>query len=123
MEVLLDTNFVISCLMKKIDFLAELEMMGFTVKVPREVLQELKDLKKERKTGHAERTMIDVVFRLFEENKVKKTTLGGKNVDEGLIEKGKLGVYIATLDRGVKCEVPNRIVIDAARKRLRIERA
>ena len=43
MEVLLDTNFIISSLLKKIDFLGELEGMGFKIILPREVLQELKD--------------------------------------------------------------------------------
>ena len=122
MEALLDTNFIISCILKKIDFLGELEGMGFKVLLPREVLQELKDLKKER-TSHDERVAIGVAFKLFSSSKrVKKTTLGNNIVDDALIEKGKDGFYIATLDNGIKRQVPNRVIIDSAKMGLKIER-
>jgi len=123
MEVLLDTNFIISCVLKRIDFLEELGGMGFRIKVPLGVLQEMKDLKKEEKTSHVERQAIDVAFSLLEEGKVKKTRIGGKYVDDGLIRKGKTGIYIATLDREIKHSVPNKVVIDSARKCLKIERS
>ncbi|MFH1802790.1 MAG: hypothetical protein ABH864_05085 [archaeon] len=123
MEVLLDTNFIISCVLKRIDFLDELEGLGFKSRVPLGVLQEMKDLKKEGKTSHTERQAIDVAFALLEEAKVKKTRIGGKYVDEGLIQKGKKGVYIATLDREIKHHVPNKIVIDSAKKCLKVERS
>ena len=122
MEVLLDTNFIISCMLKKIAFLEELELMGFRVKVPREVLQEMKDLKKEGKTSRRERIAIDLAFEVIDQAKVKKMKVGGRNVDLGLIEKGQQGIYIATLDRGIKREIPNRVVIDSARKALKVER-
>lgn len=123
MEVLLDTNFIISCVLKRIDFISELEGMGFKVRVPKSVLQEMKDLKKENKTSRAERQAIDVAFALLEEDKrVKTTRIGGRYVDDGLIQKGKGGVYIATLDREIKHAVPNKVVIDSARKKLKVER-
>lgn len=122
MEVLLDTNFIISCLMKRIDFLEELEGMGFRVKVPREVLEEMKDLKKENKTSREERAMIDVAFQLFNERKTKRMNLGGRNVDEGLIAKGAQGIFIATLDRGIKTKIPNKVVVDNSKKGLKVER-
>ena len=123
MEVILDTNFIISCVLKRIDFLDELAVMGFKPVVPREVIEELKDLKKERKTSHEERVAIDVAFEMFEKQKVKKMKLGGLHVDDGLISRGKEGIYIASLDRGVKREVPNRIVISDAGNKLRVERS
>jgi rRNA-processing protein FCF1 len=122
MEVLLDTNFIISCVRKRIDFLEELSGMGFKPKVPREVLQEMKDLKKEGKTSYGERVAIDIAFDMLEKAKVKKIKVGGKNVDLGLIAKGQSGIYIATLDRGIKREIPNRVVIENTKKSLRVER-
>ncbi|MBU0907638.1 MAG: hypothetical protein KKD18_00965 [Nanoarchaeota archaeon] len=122
MEVLLDTNFIISCVLKRIDFVEELEGMGFHVRVPRGVLQEMKDLKTDNKASRAERQAIDVAFALLDENKVKKARIGGSYVDEGLIQKGKEGIYIATLDRGIKKVVPNKVVIDSAKKCLKIVR-
>jgi len=122
MEVLLDTNFIISCLRKRIDFLEELKDLGFKAKVPREVLEELKDLKAEKKTGREARSAIDIAFQILDEAKVKKVKVGGRTVDDGLIAKGKEGIYIATLDNGIKREIPNKIVIDSAKNSLKIER-
>jgi rRNA-processing protein FCF1 len=122
MEVFLDTNFVISCILKKIDFIEELEALGFKVYLAREVLQELKDLKKREGTTHAERAAIEVAFDMFEKSNIKKTTIGGKNVDEGLIAKGIRGAYVATLDAGIKNKIPNIVLISAAKNSLVIEK-
>jgi len=122
MEVLLDTSFIVSCVMKRIDFLEELEKLGFTPKVPKEVMQEMKDLKTKEKTSRKEREAIGIAFQMLEAKKVKKANLGGGNVDDGLISKGSEGIYIATLDRGVKMRVPNKVVIDNSRKSLKIVR-
>ncbi len=116
MEVILDTNFIISCIRKRIDFLEQLQEQGFTVKVPLEVFQEMKDLRLNVK--HDERTAIDVALSLFEGRKVKKIKLGHNKVDVGLIAKGKQGVYIATLDREIKRSVPNVVVIFDAQNRV-----
>ena len=123
MEAILDTNFIISCILKKIDFIEELRELGFVPILPREVLQEMKDLKKEGKTSHAERVAIDVAFKIFEQEKMKKISLGKGKVDSLLINKGREGVYIATLDREIKRAVPNRIVILGAQKKLGAERS
>ena len=121
MEVILDTNFIISCVKRRIDFLGELEGLGFKVKIPREVLQEMKDLKKGN-TSHEERTAIDIAFRMFEEKDVKKIKIGGRGVDYGLVKKGSDGTYIATLDREIKHKIANRVVIDSAKNCLKVER-
>ena len=121
MEALLDTNFIISCILKKIDFVAELESMGFKTFLPREVFQELKDLKKD-KMSREDKGAIELALKLFSLKKVKKMTLGHNIVDDALIEKGKKGFYIATLDNLIKRQVPNRIIIDSARRCLKIER-
>ena len=122
MEVLLDTNFIISCLLKKIDFLDELEAMGFKPILPKEVFQELKDLKKDSKISREERIAIEFAMRTFSSKKVKKMSLGHNIVDDALIEKGRQGIFIASLDKGIKNKVPNRVVIDSARKGIKIER-
>jgi rRNA-processing protein FCF1 len=115
MEVILDSSFVISCIRNRIDFLTQLEEQGFRVKVPREVLQEMKDLKKKNGTSHDDRVAIDVAMEMFESRKIGKMRLIGKSVDDGLIEKGRQGIYIATLDNGIKREIPKKIVIFSAK--------
>ena len=118
----MDTNFIISCLLKKIDFLAQLEEMGFQPRVPKEVVEELKDLKRDGKTTHQERIAIGLALMLFQQRKIRRISLGKKRVDESLIEKGRKGVYIATLDKGIQRHIPNRIVIANAQKRVIVER-
>ena len=111
MEVILDSSFIISCIRERIDFLSQLEEQGFRIKVPREVLQEMKDLRKKSKTSHVDRIAINVAFDMIEKRKVKKMSFGSGKVDDYLIEKGNEGIYIATLDARIKNKIPNKIVI------------
>jgi hypothetical protein len=60
---------------------------------------------------------------LLEDKRVKKKSFGGSYVDEFLIEKGGEGVYIATLDNGIKRQVPNKVVINSSSKSLEIIRS
>lgn len=98
----------------------ELRSLGFRVIVPREVIEELKDLR--LNVGHVERAAIDVALQQFASTRIEKTKLGKRVVDEGLIAKGKQGAYIATLDAAIKRVVPNKIVITGAKNELAIER-
>jgi rRNA-processing protein FCF1 len=123
MEVLLDTNFIISCILKRIDFITQLEEGGFKIIVPREVLQEMKDLRFRKDQTHEERIAIDAGFEMLNQKNVKKIGLGKGKVDEELIKKGKNGYYIATLDNGIKRKVPNRIIIKKAKGKIEVERA
>ncbi|MAG38164.1 hypothetical protein CMI45_02145 [Candidatus Pacearchaeota archaeon] len=122
MEVLLDTNFIISCIKRKINFIEELGNLGFRIKIPLGVSQELKDLKKDSKVGRDGRVAIELAMQILDDRRVKKTRIGGRTVDEGLIQKGRGGAYIATLDRAIKREVPNRVVILSAKNSLSVER-
>ncbi len=119
MEVLLDSSFILSCVKKGIDFMSQLEEQGFIVKVPSEVIDELKDLRLE--TRHVEREAIAVALAIFENRNVKKMKLGKRKVDEGLIEHGKKGYYIATLDRDIKRRIPHAVVIFDAQKKVGVE--
>jgi len=118
----LDANFIISCMRRKIDFFNELLGMGFKIVVPRNVLQELKDIRNRAGSSHDDRMAIDMAFEIIEKNRIKKIGLGSGKVDESLIKIGKEGAYIATLDREIKRKVPNRIVIKDSENRLVIER-
>ena len=123
MEVIIDTNFVISCIKKKIDFIEQLQEIGFRIALPREVLQELKDLKTRKETSRSDRDAIELAFKIFENQKLNKIRLGEGKVDDGLIKKGKEGAYIATLDNGIKRQIPNKVVILDSKNRVEIERS
>lgn len=124
MEAILDSSFIVSCAKRKIDFIGSLEELGFKAVVPREVLQELKDLR--LKVNRDERAAIDIALTLINSRKIKKSGFNANSskvsVDEQLIKKGQEGVYIATLDNGIKKMVSNRIVIDNATNDLKVER-
>ena len=122
MEVILDTNFIISSILKKIDFISELQGMGFNVVVPREVMHELKDLRAKNKTSHDGRVAIDLALELLNSRDIKKIRLREGFVDKGLISKGLEGIYIATLDNEIRGKVPNRVIISNATKSLVVER-
>lgn len=120
MEVLLDSSFIITCIKRKIDFISQLEEQGFRVLLPREVFQELKDLK--LRVSHDDRAIIDIALKVFESKKIKKMKLGNDTVDKGLIAKGKQGFYIASLDSSIRREVKNKVGILSSGNRIFIER-
>jgi len=121
MQVLLDTNFVVSCVKKKIDFISELEGMGFRVLLPKEVFEEIKDLR--LNSDYETRIAAKVALDILKARKVEGVTIGNKKVDEGLIEFGKRGAYIATLDAAIKRAIPNKVVISEQSNNLVVERA
>ncbi|MEK6928777.1 MAG: hypothetical protein AABW65_02380 [Nanoarchaeota archaeon] len=120
MEALLDSNFIISCFKRKIDFISQLKQQGFKPILPIEVFQELKDLR--FKLSHEDKIAVDIALKFFENSKIKKMKLGNRSVDGGLIEKGKQGYYIATLDNAIRRVIPNKIVISSAQNSLQVER-
>lgn len=120
MEAILDTNFIIACVKKKIDFIGQLEEQGFKVLLPREVFQELKDLK--FKSSLADKEAVEIALQIFSASKIKKTTLGKESTDKNLIIRGRNGAYIASLDAEIKRSVPNRIVIRESQNSIEIQR-
>jgi len=120
MEVVLDSSFIVSCIKHKIDFVSELEGMGFKVLLPKEVFEEIKDLR--LTSDHATKMAVEVALEMFTKRKVKSVSLGDRQVDEGLIEFGKKGAYIATLDGVIKRQVSNKVVISESGNKLIVER-
>ena len=121
MEVILDTNFIISCVKHKIDFISELEGRGFKVLLPKEVFEEIKDLR--LNSDHETKVAVEIALELLKKRKVKGIGLGKKRTDEGLIEMGKKGAYIATLDATIRRIVPNKVGISEHLDNIIVERS
>ncbi len=121
MQVLLDSSFIISCVRDRIDFLTQLEEQGFTPVVPREILQEMKDLRVSNRSSREDRIAIGVALEMIEQKGVKKNSLGKGRVDDFLIQRGQAGVFIATLDNGIKKRITKKIVIFKAQNRVGVE--
>lgn len=70
MEVILDSSFIVSCVKHKIDFVTELEGMGFKVLLPKEVFEEIKDLR--FNSDHNTKVAVEVALEFFQKKKGKK---------------------------------------------------
>src|SRR3989344_200367 len=100
MEVILDGSFMMQGLRNGIDFLSQLEENGFSVTVPREIIQELKDVRLNAKP--VDKRIIDTLFELIDKRKVKKKGIGAGRIDLQLIRAGQQGKYIATMDAAIR---------------------
>ena len=113
--ILLDTNFILSCIRKKIDFFEELQSMGFSVIIPKQVIEEIKGLSKSK-------TEAEVALKILEKSEFRKITLHGKNVDNGIVKVAKEneGWIIATLDKEIKGKIKNQKLTIRGEKKLEI---
>ena len=115
MEVILDSGFILHAMRKKIDFVSQLEEQGFKIRVPREMVQEMKDRRLKSFPSHEERMMIDKAIKILEKNNIKSIDVGKQRIAEWLLHKGKEGYYIATTNAEIKHRVPRVIEIFESR--------
>ena len=109
-KVILDTSFILTCIKQKIDFFDYLEMQGFRILIPKEVIGEIEGLKEE------------LALKLLKAHKFKKISLDSKNVDKGIIDFAKKDseVIIGTLDSEIKKKASNQKLVIREKKRLEI---
>ena len=119
--VILDTNFILSCLRKKIDFFEEIKFMGFQILIPKQVIKEIKGIANSKKKLHFKEDA-KLALKLLETNSFREINLKEKNVDKGLISlaKKKKNIIIATLDREIKNKIQNTKLIIRGGKRLEL---
>jgi rRNA-processing protein FCF1 len=126
MEILLDTNFILTCIRQKIDFasLAE-ELFDESIKwiVPQEVLNELGQLKDKQGMKTIDKNSAELSFDIIQSLKPEVIKLGGNhpNVDIKIVNYllGK-DIILATLDKGLKERVENKILTIRGKKSLEI---
>src|SRR3972149_11219037 len=99
-QVLLDTNFIISCARQRIDFFEQIPLMGIEILIPKQVIDEIKLLSKSR-DGALVREGADLAMKLLNRNKFKLMKLRRNDVDRGIIElaESDSDLVIATLDK------------------------
>ena len=109
-QILLDTNFIITCIKQKIDFFDYLYGEGYTIFVPEQVINELEKLKQES------------ALKLLKNSKFKKIALKGKIVDNSIINYAKENptLIVATLDRELQKKIRNRKMVIRDRRKLEI---
>jgi len=111
----LDTNFILSCIRKKIDFFEEIRLMGFKILIPTQVIREIKKFAESKPEAR-------LALTILEKNDFDKIDLKVKNVDNGIVkiaEKNK-GYIIATLDREIKNKIKNQKLVIRGDRNLEI---
>ncbi|MAF50961.1 MAG: hypothetical protein CMH64_02615 [Nanoarchaeota archaeon] len=113
MKIVLDTNFLISCLKFKIDFLTELT--GEEIFIVDKTIEELEKLIKGGKAKDKERAKI--ILALIKKNKIKELkSKEEETVDDTL---ARLENYtIATQDKELKKRIKGKKLIIRAKKKL-----
>lgn len=125
MKVLLDTNFILTCVKQGIDFDAVANgLFSEDIKwiVPVEVLRELRGLKIGGKIKVKERNAIDVGLEIIQKMGVDVVKMSDANVDVdtkivNYLRKNE-DIVLATLDKELKGRVKNRIMSVRGKKNL-----
>jgi rRNA-processing protein FCF1 len=120
-QVLLDTNFIISCARQKIDFFEEIPGMGLEILIPKQVFDEIKKLSKSRKSALV-REEADLALKILNKNKFTLIKLRRNDVDKAIKEFAdeNKSVIIATLDKELKDKIQNQKMIIRGVKTLEI---
>ena len=115
MEVVLDTNFILTCVKQKIDFV---EIAGQVIDgeikwvVPQQVLNELGNLKDRDGMKGSDKDAAALAFEILQRLDASVVDLGkNPNVDIGIVNY-VLGSdkVVATLDKGLKNRLDNKIL-------------
>ena len=116
MEILLDTSFIITAAKQGIDFEAVLNgMTDEEVKwiIPQEVLGEIRGLMHANKLKKVELQAIDVALELLQKLDARILNISdtASDVDTKIVNYIKgTHIVLATLDKGLKSRVDNRIL-------------
>lgn len=114
MTILIDTNFLITCVKQKIDLFSELkkEFGNTTIIIPQQVLDELSKLIAKKTLNIKEKTAAKLSLDLIKKNLVFIIDIKTKNVDQGIVNyinsNKNENFYLATLDRNLKKRIKNR---------------
>ena len=117
-QILLDTNFLISCAKQKIDLFEFLEEEGFEILIPASVLAELENIAS-RKKGK-DNLSAALALKILEKNNFTPIEIKGKTVDKSIINyvRENPGLTIATLDRDIQKRIKNKKLIIRGKKKL-----
>ncbi len=106
MEILLDTNFILSCVKQKIDFFSltnEIIDEKIDWLIPFEVLQELEEISKRKGEKETDKLAAKIGLEMTRVLAAKIVNVKNRNVDQGIVDYAKSkDIVIATLDNEIK---------------------
>lgn len=111
-QVIIDTNFILSCIEKKIDFIQKLEMEGFKILLPKQVISELEKLSKKDKKLKSQQNSV-IALRILLNNNLKTMDLKNTYVDKGIMIylKENPEIFLATLDKELLRKTRKKIIL------------
>jgi hypothetical protein len=111
-QILLDTNFILTCIRNKIDLFDELFFSGLKPIIPKQVIKEIEKITNSNKRmkfkKEAELAIIILKKQSFESPEIK-----GKTVDNAIINYAKQNpeLIVATLDKEIQSKIQNKKMI------------
>lgn len=114
MKILLDTNFVVSCVKNKIDFVSvadEITDEKIEWIIPFEVMEEIEKLANKQGEKMKDRQAAKIGLEMIKVFSPTIINIHNKNVDEGIKKyiEGK-DIVLATLDKNLKKKIKNKIL-------------
>ncbi len=112
-KILLDSNFIVTCVKQKIDFFEELKFMGLKILIPKQVLREIKGIKKPE---------AELSLKILGKNKFEEVEIGRGHVDKKIKNYADKNpeILVATLDNELKKKLKNQKVIIKGKRKLEI---
>lgn len=121
MQVVPDTGFIVHCIRKNIDFISQLEELGFKLRIPREVMQELRHLEHDVKTSKEDKNRLNKILDLFEDRRrFKRVSIGGGKMSDWLVKKDAEGFIVASLDSSIKHKLSRRVTLHEGTGRIEV---
>lgn len=121
-KVVLDTNFILTCIRNKLDFFEELLLKGHRVVIPKEVIAEIKRLRDGSK-ALSFREEAELALKIIKSHDYEEIDAPGKYVDSGLFNflSDNPEYILATLDKKLKKNVRNRKMVIRGKKKLELQ--
>jgi rRNA-processing protein FCF1 len=127
MKVVLDTNFILTCVKQKIDFFSlaeELFNEELEFFLPEEDAEELESLSQRKGEKGKDKANASLALKILENKDLDRIVLGNKDVDEGLVyyikNLASTDVVLATLDKDLRKRVNCKILTIEDKKSLKI---
>jgi len=108
MDILIDTNFILTCIKQRIHLFEDIkeEFPSSRIIIPQEVIDELKLLSSKKSLKISEREAAKLSIDVINKNLVFIIFLNSKTVDSGIVNYSKEhDIILATLDK----ELQNRV--------------
>jgi hypothetical protein len=113
MKAVIDGQFLLSAMRKRVDVIGQLHEKGFSVSIPRESLQKMKSYQFKDSSSSVDRAIVQRVLEMAENGSIEKESVGQGKITDWLITKGNEGVYIGSGSNKVLRNVKNVIGIDS----------